>query len=211
MKLKAVLVALAVAALAAAGAPAEGPPPPSGTTGPGGPGAGRPGHPGGPTPGRSHDQGQAPDQGQGGSDQGEPGQGNQGPTGRAADRTFRQQLSAAGYRCLPRPVMLMGSLTSVGTDSITVHPLRLRNDVTVKVLAATQFVRLGKPAKIADLVVKDRVVVIAAACRAATSTPTTTGQTGTAGPTGPTGAPRTPPTLVARRVGARPAPSTTTG
>ena len=194
MKLKAVLVALAVAAFAAAGAAADGPPPP-----------------GGPAPGRSHDQGQASDQGQGGSDQGEPGQGNQAATGRAADRPFRQQLSAAGYRCLPRPAMLMGTLTAVGTDSITVHPLRLRNDVTVKVLAATQFVRLGKPAKISDLVVKDRVVVVAAACRAATSTPTTTGQTGTTGPTGQTGAPRTPPTLVARRVGARPAPSTTTG
>ena len=146
MKLKAVLVALAVAAFAAAGALAEAPPPPSGTTGPGG--AGHPGRPGGPPPGRSHDQGQ------GGSDQGEPGRGNQGPGGRAGNRTFRQQLSAAGYRCLPRPVQVMGSLTAVGTDSITVHPLRLRTDVTVKVLAATQFFRIGKPARITDLVVE---------------------------------------------------------
>lgn len=198
MKVKAVLLALAVAAFAAAGAAAEGgppppPPPPGGTTGPGGPGGGHPGHPGGPPPGQGQPgqgQGQGEGQGEGKDGSGKPEQPN-----RAADQAFRQQLQAAGFRCLLRPVLLRGSLTAVGTDSFTVHPLRFRTDVTVKVLAATTFFRLG-PAKLADLVVGDNVLVLAAACRSTTGTTGTTGASGTG---------RTPPTLVARKVGARPA------
>ena len=92
-------------------------------------------------------------------------------------------------------MLLRGSLTAVGTDSFAVHPLRFHTDVTVRVLAATTFYRKG-PAKLADLVVGDNVLVLAAACRSTT---------GTTGATGATGMGRTPPTLVARTVGARPA------
>ena len=224
MKVKAVLLALAVAAIAAAGAAAQGglPPsqPPGGTTGAGGPGGpggsggGRPGRPGWP-PGQNQQpnpngqgQGQGDNEGQG---QGGSGQGGTGPGNRTGDGLFRQQLLAAGYRCLFRPAILHGSLTAIGSDSITVHAMLGRTgagaDVNVKVLQATLFFRMG-PAKLSDLVVGDNVLVFAAVCRSA---PSTTGQTGTTGATGATGATgstgtvRTPPTLVARRVGARPA------
>lgn len=198
MKVKAVLLGLVVAAFAAAGATAQNgppPPPPGGTTGPGGYGGGRPGGP----PGRQQNpngqsQGQGESEGSTGPQKpGGPAQGNRG-----GDQVFRQQLQAAGYHCLPRPVFLRGSVTAVGSDSFTVHPLRLRTDVTVKVLAATMFFRMG-PAKLSDLVVGDNVLVLAAPCRSTT---------GTTGATGATGTGRTPPTLVARRVGARPAATT---
>jgi len=214
MKVKAVLLALAVAAIAAAGAAADGgppppPPPQGGTAGPGGPGGGRPGRPGGP-PGQQqpnpNGQGQGEDQGQGGG-QGDTGQGGNGQADRTGDRAFRRQLLAAGYRCLLRPAILQGKLSAVGSDSVTVHAMLRRTgagtDVTVKVLPATLVYRMG-PAKLSDLAVGDYVLVAAAVCRSSTDT---AGKTGTTGATGTSGTGRTPqpPTLVARRIGARPA------
>ncbi len=170
MRFKAVVLALALAGVTAAAAAAEG-----------GPG---PGSRSGPPPGGTEPQGR-----------GDFGSGEGGDRrGAKAERAFRDQLTALGYTCLRRPVLMRGSLTATGADSLTVHPLRARErsrtvsatDVTARVLSTTQIRRRG-PATVASLVVGDLVELRAVACR-------TTGA-----------ASGTPPTLVARLVKARPA------
>jgi hypothetical protein len=177
MRLKAVLLALAVGAVTAAGAAADGGP------GPGG------GHPGPPPPGGKPSGPPPPKGGQGEAEDTE-------HPAAAGERAFRDQLTALGYTCSRRPATVRGSLSAIGTDSVTLHSVRPAGqdhpatavDTAVKVISTTQIKRAGHagPATLADLVVKDQVEVNAAACRTAGAA------TGAA------------PTLVARLVNARP-------
>ncbi len=165
--MKAVLLALALSAVSAAGAAANGKPGPP----PGGKSSGA----------EPQGKGESGDNGGGAHD------------GRTAERAFGDQLTALGYTCARRPLMVRGSLTAVGTDSLTLHPLRgtkhgrapTATDLTAKVISTTQVRRRG-PATVASLVVGDMVELQAVACRTAGAN---------AG---------TPPTLVARLVNARP-------
>ena len=51
-----------------------------------------------------------------------------------------EQLTTLGYKCLRRPIFLHGSLTTIATDSLTLHPARANargrtqppSDATVK-------------------------------------------------------------------------------
>lgn len=183
IRLKVVLLALALGAVSAAGAAAD--------RGPG-PGGGHPAPPpGGKPSGPPPPGGQQPGKASPGEAEIEDGE----RPSSGSERAFREQLAALKYACARKPVTVRGSLIVIGTDSVTIHTLRAAErgrpaaavDIVAKVIPATQIKRTGHagPATLADLVVTDAVEVQAAVCRDAGS------------------AAGTPPTLVARQLGAR--------